>query len=147
MLQGETLEEYSAIMKNIHGKSRWKIGWESLPKYIGHKIYNTKTKQVATVNWDNGYPHLLDKENNEVSFHASEFMHEEGCWIYSIGEVYGIQFHPELGRRENSDLLSYIPKETLDKLSETAIEIIIKFIPKKFLGDITLKSSYLKENV
>ncbi len=141
MIQNETLEEYIIRMKNAYGKTRWKIGWESLQKYIGHKIYNVKTKQTATVNWDDGYPHLLNNEGNEISCHASEFMHGEGNWIYSVGEVYEIQFHPELGcQTTNSDSLSLIPEETLDKLSETAIEIITKFIPKEFLGDITLKS-------
>lgn len=55
----ESLEDYSKRMVQEFNQTSWLIGWESLPKYIGHKIFNTSTKETVTVMWDNGYPESL----------------------------------------------------------------------------------------
>lgn len=31
------LEKYVDMMVSVYGLVQWEIGWESLPKYIGHK--------------------------------------------------------------------------------------------------------------
>lgn len=81
------LEECSKIMieKEIN---QWEIGWESLPKYIGHKIYNNKTNEIAIVNWDNGYPEYITENNERKYFCCDDFRHNKANWIYRVGEQY-----------------------------------------------------------
>lgn len=80
------LNEYIEKMKNA-GYTQWKIGWESIPKYIGHKIYNTRTKKVGILEWDNGP--LIKMEDGSIDIpYCSEFRHSSGEWIYKIGEDY-----------------------------------------------------------
>ena len=79
------LEEYCEYMKKVHNMFQWQIGWESLPKYIGHKIMNTNTNQVVTVNWDEWFYYDDDKDNYFV---CNDFRGREGYWIYRIGEDY-----------------------------------------------------------
>lgn len=56
------------MMKNGYRKSQWEIGWESLPKYIGHKIYNKETKEIVTVIWDNGFPEYIKSDSTREHF-------------------------------------------------------------------------------
>lgn len=81
------LERYVELMTNEYNTYSWEIGWESLPKYIGHKIYNRNTKQVATLQWDD-YPKLIKENGEEVSFSLYEFRHDKAFWIYKVGENY-----------------------------------------------------------
>lgn len=70
-----------------HGEYQWKIGWQSLPKYIGHKIFNINSRTIATLIWDE-HPTLYDMNGNVVPCHASDFLHGNGYWIYKVGENY-----------------------------------------------------------
>lgn len=84
------LERYIDFMTKEHNTFSWEIGWESLPKYIGHKIFNTKTNKIATVNWDNGYPQLFDENGEEIVCRCCDFRHDNAYWIYKIGENYEV---------------------------------------------------------
>ncbi len=86
VLKRDNLDEYCQMMRD-HGQTYWQIGWESLPKYIDHKIYNTNTKKVGTVCWDKGPMIEYDGLYTEY-LHANDFRHGNGYWIYSIGENY-----------------------------------------------------------
>lgn len=86
----KNLDDYCKMMSS-RGQTSWEVGWESLPKYIGHKIYNRNTNTVAVVNWDEGYPRLFDKEDHKVPCCANDFRHGDGYWIYMIGENYDNQ--------------------------------------------------------
>lgn len=82
------LERYIELMTKEYNKYSWEIGWDSLPKYIGHKIYNRNTKQIVTVQWDD-YPKFINKNGKEEYFSCCEFRHGEALWIYKVGEDYG----------------------------------------------------------
>lgn len=82
------LEKYIDLMTNKYNQFSWEIGWESLPKYIGHKIYNLNTKQVAIVNWDTGFPQLLDLRGKEIVCFCADFRSGNAFWIYKVGENY-----------------------------------------------------------
>lgn len=81
------LKKYIELMTKMYNKFSWEIGWESLPKYIGHKIYNVNTKQVAIVNWDEG-PRLFDLSGKEVMCCCADFRGGNAFWIYKVGEIY-----------------------------------------------------------
>ena len=84
----ETLEDYSKRMEQKFNKTSWLIGWESLPKYIGHKIFNANTKKTVVVMWDNGCPESLDLDETRDYFHCEDFRHQNGYWLYKVGEEY-----------------------------------------------------------
>ena len=71
-----------------HNQFSWEIEWESLPKYIGHKIYNLNTKEIAIVNWDTGFPRLLNENGKEIKCNCSDFRGENAVWQYKVGEKY-----------------------------------------------------------
>lgn len=75
-------------MEKEHNLFTWKIAWESLPKYKGHKIYNCRAKEIAMVNWDAGGPRLLDKEGNEIICCYFDFIDGYKLWEYKVGEIY-----------------------------------------------------------
>lgn len=56
------LEKYVEMMAKVYGLTQWEIGWESLPKYIGHRIFNIDTLEIVTVVWDNGFPEMIKKK-------------------------------------------------------------------------------------
>ena len=78
------LENYIDLMHR-KGYDKWCIGWESLPKYIGHKIFNMTTGVIGIVTWDTGYPGIISDEG-PIDFTAGEFRHGSGSWIYMIGK-------------------------------------------------------------
>lgn len=84
------LERYIERMSKEYNKFSWEIGWESLPKYIGHKIYNRNTKQIVTVQWDEGdyYPKFINENGEEIDYYSYEFRHDRAFWIYKVGEDY-----------------------------------------------------------
>ena len=84
----ESLEDYSKRMEQEFNETSWLIGWESLPKYIGHKIFNTNTKEIVTVMWDNGYPESLSSDGARDYFKCCDFRHQHGYWLYKVEEEY-----------------------------------------------------------
>lgn len=82
------LERYVDLMIKEYNQFSWEIGWESLPKYIGHKIYNLNTQQVAIVNWDIGFPRLLDLSGKEIMCCCADFRGGNAFWIYKAGGNY-----------------------------------------------------------
>ena len=82
------LKEYIDFMTKEHNQFSWEIGWESLSKYIGHKIHNRNTKEIAIVNWDPGYPRLLDESGNEIICCRCDFRGGNEFWEYKVGEEY-----------------------------------------------------------
>lgn len=88
VLKRYNLDEYCQMMQE-HGETRWEIGWESLPKYINHKIFNRNTMEVATVTWttDMG-PCLINDAGERIPCCACDFRHGNAYWMYFIGEDY-----------------------------------------------------------
>lgn len=82
------LEKYIDFMTKEHNQYSWEIGWESLPKYIGHKIYNCKTKEIVIVNWDTGFPRLLNESGKEIKCSYNDFRGGNAVWQYKVGEKY-----------------------------------------------------------
>lgn len=82
------LERYIYFMTKEHNQISWEIGWESLPKYIGHKIYNRYTKEIAIVNWNTGYPRLICESGEEIMCRYVDFRGGNAFWIYKVGENY-----------------------------------------------------------
>lgn len=82
------LEKYIDFMAKEHNQISWEIGWESLPKYIGHKIYNRYTKEIVIVNWDTGFPRLLNEKGKEIMCCCADFRGGNAFWIYKVGENY-----------------------------------------------------------
>lgn len=81
------LEDHIKSMKS-KGFTKWKIGWESLPKYNGHYIFNTNTGEKVKVIFDD-YPPILEfKDGKKIYPNANDFRHGNGYWIYCIGENY-----------------------------------------------------------
>lgn len=82
------LERYIDMMSSVHGLTKWEVGWESLPKYIGHKIFNTETSESVLVVWDKGYPEMMKENGKRDFFHCHDFRHDKALWIYKVGEHY-----------------------------------------------------------
>lgn len=84
----KVFQEYVEKMQKI-GIREWKIGWESIYKYEGRKIYNRVSKTIGTVQSQLGnYPVFTDEYGNSIPYTADEFKHGSGSWIYIIGEEY-----------------------------------------------------------
>lgn len=83
-----SLEQYVKMME-ARGNVQWYIDWISILNYVGHKIYNTRSKIIGTVKLDE-YPAIVDEDGNDIPFCALEFKHGTvfGDWIYKIGEDY-----------------------------------------------------------
>lgn len=82
------LEKYVDMMVRVHELTQWEIGWESLPKYICHKIFNTDTLEIVTVVWDKGYPEMIKEDGERDYFCCSDFRHDKALWIYKVNEQY-----------------------------------------------------------
>lgn len=82
------LEKYVDMMARVYGLTQWEIGWESLPKYIGHKIFNINTFETVTVVWDKGYLEMLKENGKRDHFCCSDFRHDRALWIYKSNEQY-----------------------------------------------------------
>lgn len=82
------LEKYVEMMAKVYGLTQWEIGWESLPKYIGHRIFNIDTLEIVTVAWDNGFPEMIKENGERGYFCCSDFRHDRALWIYKSNETY-----------------------------------------------------------
>lgn len=82
------LEKYVDMMVSVYGLVQWEIGWESLPKYIGHKIFNVNTLETVTVVWEKGYPEMIKENGEQKYFCCSDFRHDKALWIYRADEHY-----------------------------------------------------------